>query len=105
MIFNKEVAVQYQYLITEVLDISINLSKSVIGNAKDNQIEFTKRFALRGLEMSSIKRNILTKNNILDILDLVDILFERDFVSTDTSRYGSYPFLSSKEDKILRLML
>mmetsp|Transcript_3473 Transcript_3473/g.6178 ORF Transcript_3473/g.6178 Transcript_3473/m.6178 type:complete len:254 (+) Transcript_3473:41-802(+) len=89
---------------TEVLDININLQKSVIGDARNSQIEFTKRLALRGREMSSIKRNILTKNNLINMLDLIDILIERDFVSSDTGRYGSYPFLSSKEQHQFNFM-
>jgi hypothetical protein len=105
VIFNKKVAQRYQFLITEVFGIPINLSKSVIGDSRKNQIEFTKRLALDGLEMSSIKRNILTKDSICNMLDLIDILLERDFISRDTSRYGPYHFLSSKEDKEFRFML
>lgn len=104
VIFNKEVADEYQFLITKVYGISINKSKSVIGVQKNAQIEFTKRLALRGKEMSSIKRNILTKNSIYNMLDLVDIMLERDFIAPDTHCYGVYPFLSSKERTMFNFM-
>lgn len=97
VIFNKEVADEYQFLIQDVFAISINMSKSVIGDSRNSQIEFTKRLALRGKEMSSIKRNILTKSSMQSMLELVDILYERDFISPDTRHYGVYSFLSSEE--------
>jgi hypothetical protein len=105
VIFNKEVAGEYQFLITEVYGIKINLQKSVIGDSKNSQIEFTKRLALRGKEMSSVKRNILTKNSIHGMLDLIDIMRERDLLSPDTGRYGLYPFLSSKEQTLFSFMV
>jgi hypothetical protein len=105
VILNKEVADEYQFLIKDVLGLTINISKSVIGDSKNSQIEFTKRLALNGKEMSSIKRNILTKNNIQSMLDLVDILFTRDFISPDTGHYGLYPFLSSKEQTLFSFMV
>jgi len=105
VIFDKEVADEYQYLIKDVYGISINMSKSVIGDSKNSQIEFTKRFALKGKEYSSIKHNILTKDSMQSMLDLVDILYLREFVSSDTGRYGLYPFLSSKEQTIFSFMV
>jgi hypothetical protein len=97
VIFNAEVAGEYQILISDICGISINYQKSIVGDSKNSQIEFTKRLALRGKEMSSIKHNILSKNNMQCMLDLVDILYERDFISKDTGHYGLYPFLSSEE--------
>lgn len=97
VIFDKKVATVYQRLLTEVLGIPINLSKSVIGDQSNSQIEFTKRFSMRGLEMSSIKHNVLTKSSILDMLDLIDIMYERDFISRDTGHYNALKFLHQKE--------
>jgi hypothetical protein len=97
VIFNKEVASEYQFLMTDIFDIKINMSKSVIGDSKNSQLEFAKRLALRGREMSSIKHNILSKNNLRHMLDLVDILYERDFISKDTCPYWEFRFLSSKD--------
>lgn len=105
VIFNKEVAGEYQFLIESVFKININLTKSVIGDSRNSQIEFTKRIALQGKEMSSIKRNILAKTSLQCMLELVDILYERDFISPDTRHYGVYPFLSSKEQVQFSFML
>jgi hypothetical protein len=105
VIFNKEVAGEYQFLMQSIFKIEINMTKSVIGDSKNSQIEFTKRLALRGKEMSSIKHNILTKSNMQNMLELVDILYERDFISPDTRHYGVYPFLSSKEQIKFSFML
>jgi len=105
VILNKEVADEYQFLMQDVLGVAINMSKSVIGDSKNSQIEFTKRLALNGKEMSSVKRNILTKNDMQSMLELVDILLNRDFISPDTSHYGLYPFLSSKEQTMFSFML
>jgi hypothetical protein len=105
VILNKEVADEYQYLIEDVFGLTINKTKSVIGDSKNSQIEFTKRLVLKGKEMSSIKRNILTKNDMQSMLELVDILLNRDFISPDTGHYGLYPFLSSKEQVLFSFML
>lgn len=104
VIFNREVANEYQYLISEVINISINQTKSVIGDSRSSQIEFTKRLALDGKEMSSIKMNILNKSNKQSLLDLVDILIERDFISPDTHCYSVYPFLNHEEQIRLNFM-
>jgi len=105
VILNKEVADEYQFLIQDVFGLTINMSKSVIGDSKNSQMEFTKRLASNGKEMSSIKRNILTKDNMRSMLDLIDILLIRDFISPDTRHYGVYPFLSSKEQTMFNFML
>jgi hypothetical protein len=105
VIFNREVALTYQQLITKVFLIEINPVKSVVGDERNSQIEFIKRLALRGKEMSSIKRNILTKNSLNNMLDLVDILYERDFISPGMNHYGLYPFLSHEERTQFNFML
>lgn len=98
VIFNKDVAVEYHRTVSEIIGIEINKSKSVIGDHIHSQIEFAKRLALDGVEMSSIKANIANKNNIGSMLDLIDILIERDFISTDTMCYLSFPFLKGREN-------
>jgi hypothetical protein len=105
VIFNKEVADEYQFLITSVFLIEINMTKSVIGDSRNSQIEFAKRLALRGKEMSSIKRNILTKSSMQSMLELIDMLYERDFISPDTRHYCVYSFLSSKEQAQFSFLL
>lgn len=81
------------------------MTKSVIGDSRNSQIEFTKRLALRGKEMSSIKYNILTKSSMQNMLELASILYERDFISPDTRHCDAYSFLSSKERAKFSFML
>jgi len=105
VIFNKKVADNYT-MIMGSLGIPINLSKSIIGVNGDSQIEFTKRLALKGMEMSSIKNNILTKNSVLSTLDLVDLLYERDFIlPPDTGHYGLFRDGSLSQNEILSMFL
>jgi len=105
VIFNTEVARRYQWLL-ERINIPINMQKSVIGDKEASQIEFAKRLSLRGKEMSSIKHNILSKNHILDMLDLVEILGKRDFISiTDTDHYGLHQILKSKDLQHLEYLI
>lgn len=100
VIFNTKVARRYQ-IILEKIGLTINLQKSIIGDKERSQIEFAKRLSLNGKEMSSIKHNILSKNNIVNMLDLVEILRERDFISPDTGHYGLHRVLKSED--LLRL--
>lgn len=103
VIFDKRVARNYQNLL-KIIGIPINLDKSVLGSQTHSQIEFTKRFALDGMEMSSIKYNISQKSGLKYTLDLVDLLYERDFIGTDSGHYD-LPFLCSKSQESLRFFL
>jgi hypothetical protein len=104
VIFNTKVARRYQWLLKKI-GLTINLQKSVIGDLGNSQIEFAKRLALRGKEMSSIKHNILSKNNIHSILDLVEILGKRDFISPDTGHHGLLKILKSEDFQRLQFMI
>lgn len=104
VIYNKEVARRYQWLLKRI-GLTINLQKSVIGDSVNSQIEFAKRLALRGKEMSSIKHNILSKNDIHSILDLVELLGKRDFISPDTSHHGLSRILKSEDLRRLQYIL
>ena len=103
VIFNTEVAVTYQQILQE-LGIPINLDKSVIGDVSNSQIEFTKRLALRGVEMSSVKHNILSKDKEVYLLDLADIILTRNMFP-DTGHYGLFDYLSSKGYQTISMML
>jgi hypothetical protein len=103
VIFDSKVAGTYQDLLN-IIGIPINLSKSVIGSSGNSQIEFTKRLALNGKEMSSIKHNILNKNSLIKTLDLIDILLERDFIPQSTGHYG-FRFLNKQENEKLNFLL
>jgi hypothetical protein len=39
------------------------------------------------------------------MLDLIDIMYERDYLDADTGHYGRYPFLSSKEQTLFNFMV
>jgi hypothetical protein len=104
VIFNKVVARRYQWLLKKI-GLTINYSKSIIGDQENYQIEFAKRLALRGKEMSSIKHNILGKNDILSMLDLVEILYKRDFISPDTGHCGLSQVLKSEDLRRFQYML
>jgi hypothetical protein len=103
VIFNKEVAVTYQQILNEI-GIPINMSKSVIGDENNSQIEFTKRLALNGLEMSSVKYNIQSKDKQVYLLDLVDILLTRDIIP-DTGHHGLCDYLSSIGNNTISMMI
>jgi hypothetical protein len=104
VIYDKEVADAYQLILKE-LGIPINLSKSIIGNKSNSQIEFLKRISLKGKEYSSIKNNILNKNSMINMLDLVDIMVERDLISSDTGLQGLSSVLSSKDFELFKLFI
>jgi hypothetical protein len=104
VIFNTKVARRYQWLLHKI-GLEINPKKSVIGDSVNSQIEFAKRLSLRGKEMSSIKHNILSKNDILSILDLVELLGKRDFISTDTGHHGLSRILKSEDLQRLQYIL
>jgi hypothetical protein len=105
VIYDSKVAGVYHQLLTEVIGIPINDSKSIIGNSQNSQIEFTKRFSLDGTEMSSVKHNILTKNNLVNMLDLVDIMFERDFIPTNTGSHVNLQTLNQRDQEKFSFML
>jgi len=104
VIYNKKVAERYQLLL-EQIGLEINLSKSIVGNSKHSQIEFAKRLAINGKEISSISYNILSKNKIKYILDLVDVLKERDFISNEVVLGTLSSILRKEDQRRLRLML
>jgi hypothetical protein len=103
VIYNTKVAVTYQQIMQEI-GIPINLEKSVIGDISNSQIEFTKRLVLKGVEVSSIKNNILSKDKQVYLLDLVDIMIERGFIP-DTGHHVLSDFLSSKGYQTISMML
>jgi len=104
VIFDNKTARRYQRLL-ELVGLKINKSKSVLGDLVNSQIEFAKRLALRGKEMSSIRHNILAKNDIHSILDLVELLGQRDFISPNTGHYGLSKIIKSDDLRRLSYML
>jgi hypothetical protein len=64
------VAHQYQKQL-KFLGIPINKAKSVIGDSKRSQIEFAKRHARDGVEISGISYNLLNKNHLRNVDELI----------------------------------
>lgn len=104
VIYDAKVARRYQRLMNEI-GVNINLNKSIIGDKNNGQIEFAKRLALRGQEMSSIGWNILQRNSENYMLDLVGLLHKRDFITPDTDHYGLHRVLKSENLQRLKYML
>lgn len=96
VIFDDKVADIYQEMLKR-LGVHINLSKSVFGDNKKSQIEFAKRLALSGTEMSSLKYNILSKDSMQNMLELVDLMYNRGIISPESDHFDSFKFLSSVE--------
>lgn len=104
-IFDKKVANVYQSILTNEVGLTINIGKSITGSKEKSQIEFTKRLALNGIEMSSIKRNILDKKDKHSLLDLFNVLLERDFISGDTGHYDLSSVLKTKDRDLFSFIL
>jgi len=105
VIYDKKVARIYQSVLSHEVGISINMSKSITGSKEKSQIEFTKRLALNGIEMSSIKRNIMMKSDKHSLLDLFNVLLERDFIAPDTGHYDLSSVLSSVDRDLFSFIL
>jgi len=70
VIWNSAVAIQYQKQM-RFLGVPINQSKSVIGDSQRSQIEFAKRHARDGVEISGISYNLLNKNSLRNVDELI----------------------------------
>jgi len=79
VIWNSSVAHQYQKQL-KFLGIPINSTKSVIGDSKRSQIEFAKRHARDGVEISGISYNLLNKNNLRNVDELITEVNKRSMM-------------------------
>lgn len=70
VIWNSAVANRYQRQM-KFLGIPINQTKSVIGDSTHSQIEFAKRHARDGIEFSGISYNLLNKNSLRNVDELI----------------------------------
>jgi hypothetical protein len=84
VIWNKRVAHQY-IKVMAAFGISINMSKSVISNDSTPKIEYLKRHSLDGVEISTIKHNILFKGNYAYALDFIDLMYKRRYLTSNDS--------------------
>jgi hypothetical protein len=79
VIWNPAVANQYQKTM-KFLGIPINKSKSVTGDSTNSQIEFAKRHARRGVEISGISYNLLNKNSLRNVDELITEVNKRSMM-------------------------
>lgn len=70
VIWNSAVANRYQKTM-KFLGIPINQSKSVTGDSTRSQIEFAKRHARDGVEISGISYNLLNKDKLQNVDELI----------------------------------
>jgi hypothetical protein len=82
VIWDETVAIYYQKVMDD-FGLDINLTKTIIGRS-DSQLEFLKRISKNGTEMSSIKHTIMSKDTTAFAVDLIDIMFARDFIEAVT---------------------
>jgi len=79
VIWNAAVANQYQKQM-KFLGIPINQSKSVTGDSTRSQIEFAKRHARDGEEISGISYNLLDKNSLRNVDELITEVNKRSMM-------------------------
>lgn len=79
VIWNSAVAVKYQRQM-KFLGIPINLTKSVTGDSQRSQIEFAKRHARDGVEISGISYNLLSKDTLHNVDELLEEVNKRSMM-------------------------
>lgn len=67
------------------LGIPINLSKSVTGDSQRSQIEFAKRHARDGVEISGISYNLLNKDSLRNVDELITEVNKRSMMDGSES--------------------
>jgi hypothetical protein len=83
VIWNSSVAVKYQQQM-RFLGIPINLTKSVTGDSQHSQIEFAKRHAINGVEISGISYNLINKNTLHNVDELMEEINKRSMMFDKT---------------------
>jgi hypothetical protein len=76
VIWNKAVGDIYSAMISEI-GIPINKTKSVISCNGNTQIEFAKRIALNGIELSGLNYNITNKSELTFVNPLIEEMYSR----------------------------
>jgi hypothetical protein len=79
VIWNSAVANRYERQM-KYLGIPINLTKSIKGDSQRSQIEFAKRHARDGVEISGISYNLLNKNSLRNVDELITEVNKRSML-------------------------
>jgi hypothetical protein len=87
------------------LGIPINLSKSVIGDGTFSQIEFAKRIAIQGKEISGIRYTLLASNKLRNIPQLIDQVVLRSLIPMVSSFRPFSNGLSTRRKELLNFIL
>jgi len=104
VIWNKRVGDIYLQFMKEI-GIPINFSKSVISCNGYTQIEFAKRIAINGVEISGIKHHIISKNELTFVNPLLENMYERNLLMHTPGYIGINYFKSSRRNNLLRKII
>lgn len=94
VIWDKSVAIKYLDFMKSI-DVKINLTKSIIGCSLHSQIEFAKRIAIDGEEISGIPYTLLNKNHIKHVMELVLEVQKRSMIAKD----NQFPFIALTKNR------
>jgi hypothetical protein len=87
-------------MISEI-GIPINEAKSVISCNNNTQIEFAKRIALNGVELSGLNYNIVNKCELKFINPLLESMNDRNLLTHTPDHFGIEYFRSSRRNILL----
>lgn len=78
-IWDEDIAKQYERLLEEI-GVPINYDKSLVSDTRTHRLEFAKRIAVNGVEISGLKPAILKGSNTLSgYLDLIRVARDRSW--------------------------
>jgi len=100
VIWNKAVGDIYSAMISEI-GIPINKTKSVISCNGNTQIEFAKRIALNGIELSGLNYNITNKSELTFVNPLIEEMYSRGLLTHTPDHFGIEYFRSSRRNTLL----
>jgi hypothetical protein len=101
VLWNECVARQY-IKVMAAFGISINMTKSVISDGNTPKIEYLKRHSIGGVEISTIKHNVLFKDDYAYALDFIDLMYKRRYLASNDD-FGRIDNLFPKGKKYLPL--
>jgi hypothetical protein len=100
VIWNKAVGDIYSALMSEI-GIPINETKSVISCNNNTQVEFAKRIALNGVELSGLNYNVVNKSELKFVNPLLESMFDRNLLTHTPNHFGVEYFRSSRRNTLL----
>jgi hypothetical protein len=92
---------QYYYKNIQILGIKINIEKSLIGSKDLSQVEFVKRQSIRGEEISGLNNNLVSKDSIRNVAELIDNMFYRNMTSKPPVRFHGFNTKESLRNRLI----